>query len=121
MKDFVLERLKVALSALLVAAALYLLPPPWGPPAAVLVAGALLGFGRDPPRSSFLRGVEAGLAGYLIAYLLSRGGELGLRVHWELLGPVGIALPLVYYSLATGAAAYLLSSLLGARRALERG
>ncbi|MCX8196081.1 MAG: hypothetical protein N3F67_03270 [Acidilobaceae archaeon] len=111
MWGFVAERLRVLLSALLIAAALYLLPPPWGPPVAVLLSGGLLGASRASPRSSFLLGLEAGLAGYLIAYLLSGGGELGIRVHLELLGAAGVALPLLYYSLGTGAAAYLLSSL----------
>jgi len=118
LRDFATQRLIILTSSILLLIVLYVAPPPISIVASVTLSGAFLGLIIGGFRSSLYSGLEAGILGFLISYLISGGSSLGFNIYYELLGYFGVILPLVYYPLAVGLIAGIVGSI---RSSIYRG
>ncbi len=106
--------------SLAVSSTLYMLEPPLGVVIGVILCGLLVGALTGKPRVAFASGLIAGLAGFLIAYILGGGGLLGLTVYRELLGPLGPLAPIAYYMIACSFTSTLTAMITQALRITSR-
>ncbi len=98
----------IALYILILAVA----PQPLGVVLAPLIMGAVIGYYSRKP---LLTGSASGLIAYLLA-LTATGGVTALKISHGIAGPVAVLLPLVYYPLASGLAAYITGRIRGGPR-----